>query len=113
MNTRTIRIFVKYVVLALVAFIGLIPFILIVLTSIKDPTEAVIMPPKWVFMPTLGRYRELLGQLDFLRSILNSLIIAGSATLFATVIGIFAGYAFTRFTFRGSSTISYSILSRK
>ena len=48
MNTRTIRIFVKYVVLALVAFIGLIPFILIVLTSIKDPTEAVIMPPKWV-----------------------------------------------------------------
>ena len=109
-NTRTIRIFVKHVVLALVAFIGLIPFILIVLTSIKDPTEAVIMPPKWIFMPTLGSYRELLGQLDFLRSILNSLIIAGSATFFATVIGIFAGYAFTRFKFRGSSTISYSIL---
>ena len=107
---KRIRIALKHIVLALVAFVGLIPFILIFLTSVKHPTEAVVMPPKWVFMPTFSNYRELLIQLDFLRSILNSLIIAGSATFIATVIGVFAGYAFTRFRFVGSNAISYSIL---
>lgn len=107
---KKVRIAVKHIILGLIAFIGLFPFILIVLTSIKIPTEAVVMPPKWLFSPTFANYRELLSNLDFLHSILNSLIIATGATAIAAVTGVLAGYAFTRFVFRGSTIISYLIL---
>lgn len=60
--------------------------------------------------PTLDAYRELMGDVDFLRSILNSLIIAGSATLLATILGILAGYALSRFRFRGQNVVAYLIL---
>jgi multiple sugar transport system permease protein len=107
---KRIRIIMKHLILALIAWIGLIPFILIVLTSIKVKTDAVTMPPKWIFVPTFSNYRELLSNIDFLHAILNSLIIGAGATAIATVTGILAGYAFTRFSFRGSGLISYFIL---
>jgi multiple sugar transport system permease protein len=107
---KRIRIIMKHLILALIAWIGLIPFILIVLTSIKVKTDAVTMPPKWIFVPTFRNYRELLSNIGFLHAILNSLIIGAGATAIATVTGILAGYAFTRFSFRGSGIISYFIL---
>ncbi|GAK56637.1 binding-protein-dependent transport systems inner membrane component [Candidatus Vecturithrix granuli] len=110
LKTKHVRIVLKHTILGVIACIGLIPFILIVLTSIKIPTEAVIMPPKWIFVPTLENYRELLTNIDFLHAIFNSLIIAAGATAIAAVTGIFAGYAFTRFVFRGRTIISYLIL---
>jgi multiple sugar transport system permease protein len=107
---RTIRILAKHAFLALAALIGLIPFLLILLTSLKHPSEAIVMPPKWVFTPTLENYRELLSNTDFLKSVLNSLIIAGGATIIATVLGILAGYVLSRFRLRGGMIISYMIL---
>jgi len=107
---KAVRVAFKHILLGVVAFVGLIPFILILLTSIKIPTEAVVMPPKWIFTPTLENYKELLSSVDFLHSILNSLIIAGGATFIATGAGILAGYAFSRFKFRGSGILSYLIL---
>jgi multiple sugar transport system permease protein len=97
----------------LVAFIGLVPFFLILLTSLKKPNEAVVTPPKWIFTPTFESYRLLLADVNFLHSILNSLIVAGGATLIATAFGILAGYALSRFRFKGGAIISYSILFLK
>jgi multiple sugar transport system permease protein len=97
----------------MVAFIGIIPFLLILLTSLKRPNEAVVTPPKWIFTPTFESYRELLGDVDFLNSILNSLIIAGGATVLATILGILAGYALSRFRLKGGAIISYLILFLK
>ncbi|HNS50201.1 MAG TPA: carbohydrate ABC transporter permease [Anaerolineae bacterium] len=107
---RVIIRWAKHGILALVAFVGLAPFLLILFTSLKRPNEAIVNPPKWVFTPTLDAYRELMGDVDFLRSILNSLIIAGAATIVATLLGILAGYALSRFRFRGQGAISYLIL---
>jgi multiple sugar transport system permease protein len=101
---------VKHALLAFVASVGLAPFLLILVTSLKRPNEAIVNPPKWIFTPTLDAYRELMGDVDFLRSILNSLIIAGAATLVATILGILAGYAISRFRFRGQGVVSYLIL---
>lgn len=89
------------------------PFLLILVTSIKRPVDAVTMPPKWFFTPTLNNYRELLSQPDFLQAIINSIIITISATFIATVIAVFSGYAFTRFKFLGSIFLSRLILYLK
>jgi multiple sugar transport system permease protein len=107
---RIFRKIIKHAILALVAFIGIIPFILILVTSLKHPYEAIVNPPKLIFTPTLDSYITLLESTDFLRSVMNSLIIAGSATFLATIIAILAGYALSRFRVRGGTVVAYTIL---
>ncbi|MEI6157185.1 MAG: carbohydrate ABC transporter permease, partial [Atribacterota bacterium] len=102
---------VKYIFLAVVAFIGLIPFVLIVFTSIKTTVDALSMPPKWFFTPTGENYRVLMTDINFLKSIKNSLFIAAGATLLATIVGITASYTLSRFRFRGKKGIAYFILA--
>jgi len=102
--------FIKCAFLALATSMGIFPFLLIFLTSIKTRVDAIAMPPKWFFIPTLENYIELLSNMDFINSAKNSLIIAGSATLIATFLGIFTGYTLTRFKFIGSRLLSQSTL---
>ncbi|MCL5987062.1 MAG: carbohydrate ABC transporter permease [Actinobacteria bacterium] len=101
---------IKYTFLALAASIGIFPFLLVFLTSIKTRVDAIAMPPKWFFVPTLENYIEQLFDKEFINSAKNSLIIAGSATLISTFLGIFAGYTLVRFKFIGSRLLSQSIL---
>jgi len=101
---------IKHTILAFVALIGIIPFILILVTSLKRPNEAIVTPPKFIFTPTFDSYITLMGNVDFLKSVLNSLIIAGSATFLGTMIAVLAGYALSRFRVRGGNVIAYTIL---
>jgi multiple sugar transport system permease protein len=105
------RLFIKRFILGIIAFFCMIPFILIFFTSIKERVIALSMPPVWFFVPTLKNYRELLTDAVFLRAILNSLVIAAGSTFIATVVGVLAGYGFSRFRFRGSGFFTYIILS--
>lgn len=112
MNFRKrIRIIVKMLVLGLVAFFSLIPFILVVLTSIKERNIAIAMPPQWFFIPTFENYKKLLTDTHFLRTILNSFILSFGATFIALGVGVLAGYGFSRFKFRGRGIFSYMILT--
>jgi multiple sugar transport system permease protein len=107
---KKIRGAAKHAVLGAAAFIGLIPFLLVFVTSIKPPRDAIAMPPRWIFPPTLVNYAVLLKNMGFVRTIVNSLVIAGSSTILSTGAGILAGYAFARFKFRGRGIISSLIL---
>ncbi len=101
----------KMAFLGLIAFMSVIPFLLIFVTSFKERVIALSMPPVWFFVPTLNNYVVLLTDVVFLRSILNSLIIASGSTLIAAVIGVLAGYGFSRFKFRGSGFFTYLIIA--
>jgi len=109
---RKCRIAAKYFTVGMVALFGLLPFILMVSTSIKSERDAFAMPPKWIFFtPTFKNYLKLLEEVAFVRAIFNSTVIAAGATIVATVIAILAGYALTRFRFRGKGALSNLILS--
>jgi len=101
----------KMFVLGLIAFVSLIPFILVFFTSIKERVIALSMPPVWFFVPTLRNYTDLLTNTAFLRSVLNSLLIASASTFIAMIIGILAGYGFSRFRFKGKGFFTYMILA--
>lgn len=105
------RIAAKYIILSLVTFVILIPFILMAITSFKPELDALTMPPKWLFVPTLENYARLLRESAFVHSIFNSLVIAVASTAIATVISIPGAYAFSRFRFRGKSISSRFILT--
>lgn len=84
------------------AFLILIPFLWMLSTSFKPLAEASSYPPKWITPNvTVKPYGEMFSFLPFSTYTLNSLIIAISATLLTLFIGSLAGFAFSRFKFKG------------
>ncbi|MEA3334987.1 MAG: carbohydrate ABC transporter permease [Chloroflexota bacterium] len=57
--------------------------------------------------------QEITGPSDYIRRLMNSVIIAGLSTLISVVLGFFAAYAFSRFTIPGENDILFFILSTR
>jgi ABC-type glycerol-3-phosphate transport system permease component len=94
-----------YVALTGYFIVGLIPFAWLLLTSLKKPADVIAALLRLVFTPTLENYQavlfntytadSVLGKVraDIPHAFLNSLLIAGGATLLALVLGNFAAIA--------------------
>jgi multiple sugar transport system permease protein len=101
-----------YLVLGLVLLYTITPFLWMIFTSLKSDKEAVTIPPTlWPKEPTLEAYIQILLWGNFPIWFLNSTIISLGTALLSTVIGSFAGYGFSRFSFRGRATLIGIILS--
>ena len=81
------------------------PVAWMLLTSIKPDTLVAASPPVWVFEPTLSNYMTLLGSTDFQRYLTNTLIVATITSALAATLGFLSAYAFTRFRFRGATSL--------
>lgn len=89
--------------------ISLMPFIWTFLTSLKQARDVAAAPLKLFFEPTLDNYRAVLFnvysddsalarvRVDIPGSFLNSLVIAGGATILAMVVGNLAAFALARY----------------
>jgi len=100
----------RYPLLSILAFLYLIPVIVLIMTSLKTQIQIMSQAPSWIFMPTLANYRNVLMEQGFLRYLINSLIVGSVSTFFTLLIGGFASYALVRFNFFGRGTISFSTL---
>jgi multiple sugar transport system permease protein len=100
----------RYPLLSILAFLYLVPVIVLIMTSFKTQIQIMSRAPSWIFMPTLGNYRNVLMEQGFLRYLINSLIVGSVSTFFTLIIGGFASYALVRFNFFGRGTISFSTL---
>lgn len=86
----------------IIILFALAPYLWMILTSIKPQVELAEWPVRyWPKQATLDHYRELLSRTSFAGNLLNSLIIACGAALLGLAVSIPAGYAFSRFRFRG------------
>ncbi len=94
------------VVLALAALTMLTPFLWMVLTSLKTPSELSQFPPTfWPREWAWSNYSEAMGAAPFLTYFRNSLIISITHTLITVVFGAMAGYALARLAFRGRDLV--------
>lgn len=100
----------RYPLLSILAFLYLVPVIVLIMTSFKTQIQIMSQGPSWIFMPTLGNYQNVLMEQGFLRYLINSLIVGSLSTFFTLLIGGFASYALVRFSFFGRGTISFSTL---
>jgi multiple sugar transport system permease protein len=94
------------VLMAFGAFTMLIPFLWMILTSVKSPSELIQFPPsfwpdEWVW----SNYRDALDAAPFGIYFRNSLVIATGHTIITVVFGAMAGYALARIPFRGRELI--------
>jgi len=78
--------------------------------SLKLPREIYRLPSLWVENPTLDNYRRLIDEKDFLTNIRNSLIVALTVTVTATIVSAFAAYSIVRFRYRFKGVIGRLIL---
>jgi len=96
-----------YLFLACLAVFCAVPFVWIVLASF-DPHAGVHLQ-----IPTtidLSNYARFLTDPKFSRFVINSLIMAGGATILAVATSVLGGYALSRFSFPGRRTLMFAIL---
>ena len=100
----------KDILIFILAFVYLVPVIVLFLTSFKTQVQIMERGFNWFFMPTLRNYTNVLLEQGFLRYMINSLIVGLVSTLFTLIIGGLASYALVRFNFLGKGTISFGTL---
>ncbi len=94
------------------AGIMLLPFVYMIGTSFKPPTEVLTWPPTlFAVHPTWDNYKTLITIAPFPRFFLNSLIMSTASTLCILATSTFAGYIFAKHTFPGRNILFFVILA--
>lgn len=100
---------------SLVIFIVLyctLPFLWTVITSLKDLPEIYKAPPTyWPHRLVIDNWEKVLTLTRFTRSLLNSAIVASSATIISLLIGSFCAYALARLRFPGKNVVLAVVLA--
>lgn len=99
------------VVLAVLSFLIVAPFLLAILTSLKPLAEIQsadfsILPKEWHF----DNYVLAMQQGDWPRYFLNSITVTLVTVFFAVLFNTLAGFAFARFDFKGSKFLFFFLL---
>jgi multiple sugar transport system permease protein len=99
---------VTIVALLIGAAFVLLPLFWIVDTAFKPVGDAFVIPPKFIYTPTLGNFNSLLGGQynQYIDDMGHSAIIMGISVAFALLLGVPAGYGLARSRFRGSGAIT-------
>lgn len=101
-----------WVIVVIFIIYTLVPFYWAINSSLKTSGEYRATPVTYYpDSPTFQNYQTALRNQEFITSIVNSFIVAGSGTLFAIIIGGGAAYALGRYHFYGRRFMRYVILS--
>jgi multiple sugar transport system permease protein len=90
---------------------SLFPFFWFIVTSLKSQVKVESIPPTWLPDWDLNFYQSVFFDHHFLRYIGNSLVVAGSTTIIALIIGIPAAYALVRVRMAGKVWILGGLLT--
>lgn len=89
-----------YILATLCLVVTIAPFIWMFLSSIKPESAILQMPPRWLPWPITGEhYRNLLLRGHFVQSLINSVIVAFSATAATLLVNSMAAFAFSKYRF--------------
>ncbi|WP_375459709.1 carbohydrate ABC transporter permease [uncultured Enterovirga sp.] len=103
--------FIVYSLLLLACVFALFPLAWSFATSLKGEAEVVAYPPVWIpNSPTLENYANVLTS-GLPYYVLNSVLVAALTIVLSLAIAAHAGYAVSRFSFRGRDALLYLILA--
>jgi multiple sugar transport system permease protein len=111
--TLTTGVIVRRAILWGFAIWCLFPIYWLINMSLKEAVDAIARPPTFIFIPTLQNYIDVIQDPRIARFLVNSLVIALSATFFGLVIGAPAAYVLARHRFRFDSKIAFWILATR
>jgi multiple sugar transport system permease protein len=108
-DERWLRV-VVYLLLALGGITMLVPFAFMLSTSLKPPTQVLLIPPEWIPRPIRwANYADALGILRW-STFFNTVIFTVSIVIGQGLVTTMGGYGFTRLRFPGRETIFLAYL---
>ncbi|HSF92801.1 MAG TPA: carbohydrate ABC transporter permease, partial [Paracoccaceae bacterium] len=110
MVNRYVKKTAFYSVVVLIVVIAVFPFYYAILTSFKSGTglfQVNYFPVEFDF----SNYKSVLGGRGFIRSVINSVFVAGTTVLIALFLAVTASYALARVRFRGRGLLLMTILA--
>jgi len=106
-----------------ISLIYFFPVLWIILTAFKSYADALAIPPKFIFEPTLENFYSVFSRsysagaeavdTGFDLFFFNSIFIAGASVLLALIIGTVAAYGFSRHPLKGNDTYMFIILTTR
>jgi multiple sugar transport system permease protein len=106
-----IGIIASYVGMGLIVLYCIIPFYWMLVSAFRDPSEG--RSTEYFPNPiSLGNFEAVFSaNNNFGRSLVNSLIVAGTTTILTLLFGIVAAYALARLSFRGKGGVLWLIMA--
>jgi multiple sugar transport system permease protein len=108
---QRVGVVLSYVGMALIVLYCIIPFYWMVVSSLRLPSEGLSTE----FLPnpaSVENFKAVFSaQNNFGRSLINSIIVAGVATILTLIFGIIAAYALARLRFRGKTAVLWLIMA--
>ena len=110
--TRRLGSWLSMIFLIVLAILTLMPFLWVVSTSLRTPSQSFTVPPRWI--PTdmdFSNYSRVFEEIPFFTQLGNSffitfMVVAGQLTTAAL-----AGYAFARLRFPGRNVLFWIVLA--
>ncbi|HNT60130.1 MAG TPA: carbohydrate ABC transporter permease, partial [Rectinema sp.] len=102
----------KYILLIIVSGIFLFPILWVIISSFKPQSELFTYP--LTILPhkaTIENYVNAFASGDFITYYANSIFVSVAATLLTITINVMAGYALSKFYFKGRDLIFYIMIS--
>ena len=100
----------RYIALVTLALVTLAPIFVMFATSLKLPVEIQSRVPRWIFMPTVSNYTEVIVQYRMIPYLISSLVIAVGSTFFTLLTAGMAAFALARMRFPGRGIIAQTTL---
>jgi len=100
-----------FICITLAAIFSLAPFLLFVSSAFKTQTQVTAIPPRWLQAGSLEFFHSAIARHGILQYLMNSIIVAGTATLVTISLGTLAGYALARLPRRLAQMILMGILA--
>lgn len=103
--------------LIIVGILIVVPIAFMFVSSLMTPSEIFNMPFNWI--PDAPQWKNfshaIIGNDNsymFIRNVYNSLIVAGTTTILATLISAFAGYGLAKYQFKGKNAVFMLLMGR-
>ena len=100
----------RYIALLTLALVALAPIFVMFATSLKLPVEIQSRVPRWIFVPTVSNYAEVITQYRMIPYLISSLVIALGSTFVTLLTAGMAAFALARMRFPGRGLIAQTTL---
>ena len=111
-RSNAVGVGLKYFFYAVLAIIWIMPILWMIDTAFKPSPEIFTVPPRWIpSYLTLEHVKEVLTKWPFVRWLINSLVVATTATLISLIVSVLAGFSFARLQWVGRNFVFITFLS--
>ncbi len=104
-------VWTRWIFLAVLTVFVLVPIYVMISSSLK-PLQDVSGEFRWIPSGlTVRPYFDIWETVPLAKYFVNSLIVAGAATVFSVIVAVFAAYGVSRYRFRGKRVFTVTVLS--